>query len=132
MSIVYSIDEVMARRNPRHCCFMAVDLHKRERHFSYTHPFMMKSFFPLCAAIVIGAASAVAQDTTHGPWKHTMIASLNLSQVSFTHWSQGGTNTLSYLAGVNGKSERDEATTHDRATRHRATRLAFEQLLCMT
>jgi hypothetical protein len=69
----------------------------------------MKITFVSVLLFVAVSASAQAPDTT---WKHSMIASLNLSQVSFTHWSQGGTNTLSYLAGINGKSVRDNATTN--------------------
>jgi len=40
-----------------------------------------------------------------------MITGLNLTEVGFTHWAQGGTNALSYVAGINGKSVHEEAFT---------------------
>jgi len=61
------------------------------------------------SVLLIAATTAYGQDTT---WKHSMIASMNLSQVSYNHWVAGGTNSLAYLAGVNGKSVRDDATTN--------------------
>ncbi len=50
-------------------------------------------------------------DTTFG-WSHALIAELHLAQISFTHWTQGGTNALSYIAGVNGKSIKNEPLTN--------------------
>jgi hypothetical protein len=69
----------------------------------------MKTFFVAVFLTVFGSALQ-AQDTTH-VWKHKLIASFNLAEVSFTHWAQGGTNALSYLASVNGKSDRNDTTT---------------------
>ena len=76
---------------------------------TYIFPLNMKTHF--YSLLFLTASDAVAQ-TTDTTWKHAVIASLNLSQVSFTHWSQGGTNTLSYLAGINGKSVREDDVTN--------------------
>ena len=63
--------------------------------------------------LLFGSTCLRAQtDTTHGPWHHEMITGLNLSEVGFSHWSQGGTNSLSYVAGINGKSVHDEPLTN--------------------
>jgi hypothetical protein len=32
--------------------------------------------------------------TQDSVWKHSMVAGLNLSQVGFTDWAQGGENAL--------------------------------------
>jgi hypothetical protein len=46
------------------------------------------------------------KDTTNkGPWTHTLVASLNLSQASYSNWKAGGTSTLAYEALICGKSE---------------------------
>ena len=68
----------------------------------------------ICTLFLLFASTRLqAQtDTTHGPWHHEMITGLNLSEVGFSHWSQGGTNALSYVAGINGKSVRDEPLTN--------------------
>lgn len=36
---------------------------------------------------------------------------MNLSEVNYTHWAPGGTNSFSYIASINGKSDRNAATT---------------------
>ena len=54
---------------------------------------------------------AASADTVFG-WHHALIAELHLAQVSFTHWTQGGTNALSYIAGVNGQSVKNEPMTN--------------------
>ncbi len=50
-------------------------------------------------------AQKIGQDTSkeYG-WKHNMIAGLNLSEVSFKDWAQGGENALSYTVYLNGFS----------------------------
>lgn len=50
-------------------------------------------------------------DTSFG-WHHALIAELHLAEVSYTHWTQGGVNALSYIAGVNGQSVRNEPKTN--------------------
>jgi hypothetical protein len=37
-------------------------------------------------------------------WKHTIIISANITQVSFTDWAQGGENALAYALFLEGKS----------------------------
>ena len=37
-------------------------------------------------------------------WKHTMILSANITQISFTDWAQGGENALAYALFLEGKS----------------------------
>jgi len=46
-------------------------------------------------------ASPAAVDSV---WKHTMIISTNITQVSFTDWAQGGENALAYALFLEGKS----------------------------
>ncbi|MDP4198962.1 MAG: DUF3078 domain-containing protein [Bacteroidota bacterium] len=55
--------------------------------------------------------SLKAQDTTYG-WRHALVASVNLAQVSFSHWAPGGTDAFSYVAMLNGKSEKNEPMTN--------------------
>ena len=54
------------------------------------------------------AQSAVSQASTAPDsaktWKHTMILSTNITQVSFTDWAQGGENSLAYALSLEGKS----------------------------
>ena len=81
----------------------------------------MKNVFLALAALplIICGERSVAQtaDTTLG-WHHAMIAEIHLAEVSFTHWTQGGTDALSYIAGVNGKSIRNE-TNYNWATTYK-------------
>ena len=51
--------------------------------------------------IIAGAALAqesqpVVPALADTSWKHTMIISANITQVSFTDWAQGGENALAY------------------------------------
>src|SRR5512140_3567937 len=46
-------------------------------------------------------ASPALTDTS---WKHTMIAGMNITQISFTDWAQGGENALAYALFLEGKS----------------------------
>jgi hypothetical protein len=48
--------------------------------------------------------TAAKPDTMPSPWKHTMIVSANITQVSFTDWAQGGENALAYALFLEGKS----------------------------
>ncbi len=67
------------------------------------------------AALLMATTAAYTQsDTTKAPeygWKHTMVAGLTLSQISFTDWSQGGDNALSWVIGLDGKSVNDQEVT---------------------
>jgi hypothetical protein len=44
-------------------------------------------------------------------WKHTMTAGVNVSQISYTNWSGGGDNALSWTLVLDGKSVKDEEKT---------------------
>jgi Protein of unknown function (DUF3078)./Protein of unknown function, DUF481. len=61
--------------------------------------------------LLIVASAALAQESQHvvpvsadTSWKHTMIISANITQISFTDWSQGGENALAYALFLEGKS----------------------------
>ncbi len=60
---------------------------------------------------LIAASAAMAQDLQNVPpavvdtsWKHLMIVSVNITQISFTDWAQGGENALAYALFLEGKS----------------------------
>ena len=65
----------------------------------------------LLVGLMLGAAVLHAQqpaaDTTN--WKHSIVTGLTASQVSFTDWSQGGENALSWTATFDGKSTLESA-----------------------
>jgi hypothetical protein len=46
--------------------------------------------------------------TQDSVWKHSMVAGLNLTQVGFTDWAQGGENALAWTVGLEGRSTMDE------------------------
>lgn len=61
--------------------------------------------------LLIAANVALAQESqpvvlalADTSWKHTMIISANITQVSFTDWAQGGENALAYALFMEGKS----------------------------
>lgn len=54
------------------------------------------------------AAKAGADTSKHYGWTHTVTAGLNLTQVSFKDWAQGGENALSYTLWLKGGSALDE------------------------
>lgn len=58
------------------------------------------------------AAKKAGTDTTkqYG-WSHSVITGIGLSQVSFTDWEQGGTNSLAYVARIRGASTQTLETT---------------------
>jgi hypothetical protein len=67
--------------------------------------------------IALLALQAIASAQTPPPppaappdsgWKHSLVAALTLTQVSFTDWAQGGENALSYALSVDGKSADEE------------------------
>ena len=69
----------------------------------------------LIVALIVFTGSALAQDTSKVPqygWKHSVIASLALTQVAFTDWAQGGENALAYGLALQGKSIQDELRTN--------------------
>ncbi len=67
----------------------------------------------LLILLIVSISSVIfAQDTQPtptiaeeiSPWKHALIISANLTQVSFTDWAQGGENALAYALFLEGKS----------------------------
>jgi hypothetical protein len=58
-------------------------------------------------------AAKLQQDTVkvYG-WTHTLVTGVNLTQVSFKDWVQGGTNALAYTAWVNGSFVQDMEKTN--------------------
>ena len=60
------------------------------------------------AALVLVPLSLLAQqDTAKAPsygWKHSMVAGMNLTQVAFNNWVQGGENAFAWTASLEGKS----------------------------
>lgn len=55
-------------------------------------------------------AAAVKADTVALGWHHNVVSGLNLTQVSFKDWAQGGENALSYSLWIKGASIDDEET----------------------
>src|SRR5689334_9160950 len=73
-----------------------------------------KLFFALSmiAALISSNAYSQVVDSVNPSWKHSLAASLNLTQVSYTDWAQGGDNALAYIALIEGKSIQDLASTN--------------------
>jgi hypothetical protein len=73
----------------------------------------MKSF--LCIFVILSSTALHSQtDSAAAPseWKHTLVAGLTVTQVSYTDWSQGGENALAYTLSVDGKSVQDLTMTN--------------------
>jgi hypothetical protein len=62
-------------------------------------------------AISLFSTSAFAQDSVRG-WQQSLVAGLNLTQVAYSNWAQGGDNALAYAAAVIGKVENDVQMTN--------------------
>lgn len=45
-------------------------------------------------------------------WKHTLVAGITITQVSYTDWTQGGENALAYTLSIDGKSVQDLTMTN--------------------
>ncbi len=67
-------------------------------------PFLL--LFPLFLSAQTDSA-AVPLD-----WKHTLVAGLTITQVSYTDWAQGGENALAYTLSIDGKSVQDLTSTN--------------------
>jgi hypothetical protein len=66
-------------------------------------------------SLIIISSLLVAQtdpSATPSDWKHTLVAGLTVTQVSYTDWSQGGENALAYTLSVDGKSVQDLTMTN--------------------
>lgn len=58
-------------------------------------------------------AGKVGSDTAKAyGWAHSVVTGLNLTQISFKDWAQGGENALSYTAGLAGNSTQDMEQTY--------------------
>jgi hypothetical protein len=69
----------------------------------------MRKVLLLMLLIVTSAASAqdslgILPAIIDTSWKHSLIVSANITQISFTDWSQGGDNALAYALFLDGKS----------------------------
>lgn len=72
----------------------------------------MKTIF---YSFILTSSLLIAQkdsSTTPSDWKHTLVAGLTVTQVSYTDWSQGGENALAYTLSVDGKSVQDLTMTN--------------------
>jgi hypothetical protein len=76
------------------------------------------SFIAMALFALAVAAPASAQDKKddkdtikHG-WTHSLVSTLNLSQVSYTNWAAGGDNALAYNLLINGTSMQEEEQTN--------------------
>jgi len=57
--------------------------------------------------------ASLQQDTTkeYG-WTHKTVTGINLTQVAYTDWAQGGQNSLAYTLSLNGSSTQDMEKTN--------------------
>lgn len=70
---------------------------------------MKKTLLFIMLVAHVATAQETQQSTTDSAsslsvWKHIMIVSTSITQVSFTNWTQGGENTLAYSVFLDGKS----------------------------
>lgn len=63
---------------------------------------MKRSLFLLMLFSVVACAQTDQKPPVYG-WKNTMVAGLNLNQVSLNNWTQGGENTIAWTVFGNGK-----------------------------
>jgi hypothetical protein len=56
--------------------------------------------------------AADTKDSASHEWKHSHVAQLTVTQVSYTDWSAGGENALAYTLTADGKSEHDLEKTN--------------------
>ncbi len=72
----------------------------------------MKKIATLLVCYLLQNTISFAQtDTTKSPWKHTIVSGLNLSQVAYKDWTQGGENSLAWTVSIDGKSEQEHEKT---------------------
>jgi hypothetical protein len=82
--------------------------------FSHLEEVPVKRLLLLCiffAGTVHGWQTPNDSTAEQSPWKHSVVSGLNLTQVAFKDWSQGGENALSYAISVNGRSLREDLST---------------------
>jgi len=49
--------------------------------------------------------------TAPGPWRHSVVTGLAMTQVALKDWAQGGESALSYAVSAYGRSIREDSTT---------------------
>ncbi len=64
----------------------------------------MKSLLLSLVIVFTSAIYAQTDSTVLHPWKHSVVAGLNLTQVAFTDWAQGGENALAWTILLDGNS----------------------------
>ncbi|MDZ7290165.1 MAG: DUF3078 domain-containing protein [candidate division KSB1 bacterium] len=74
---------------------------------------MRKLIFCALGLLVVNVY-AQQPDTVTTPkiWTHSLVGGLNLTQVSFDNWAQGGENALAYALSMIGKSVCDRSKTN--------------------
>ncbi len=78
---------------------------------------MVHKTFAIALLLLFALALPAAgqEDTAKAPvygWKHSLVGSATLTQMSFTDWAQGGENALAWALGVDGKSVNDLERTN--------------------
>ena len=73
---------------------------------------MKKLFFGMIVLYSISFSQTEQTQTSQSAWKHTLVAGLNVTHLSFTDWAGGGENALAYTTVVDGKSIQDLETTN--------------------
>lgn len=71
------------------------------------------SFFLFTFALHAQQVSPLPTDSASapGPWKHSVVSGLNLTQIALKDWAQGGENALSYAVSINGRSMREDTSS---------------------
>lgn len=74
----------------------------------------MKKIALIAFAVLFHGVVFSQTDSTAVPseWKHTLVAGLTITQVSYTDWAQGGENALAYTLSIDGKSVQDLTMTN--------------------
>jgi hypothetical protein len=67
--------------------------------------------FILCLIALNAFAQQPDTAATKKIWTHSLVSGLNLTQVSFDNWAQGGENALAYMASLTGKSTGERPKT---------------------
>ncbi len=75
----------------------------------------MKKGLVLCLIAFIGQISAQtptpqAPDSSRWGWRHSVVSGLNLTQVSFKDWAQGGENALAWTVRLDGLSRLEDTS----------------------
>ncbi len=69
--------------------------------------------FAISLPLVVSAQDRTDdKDTIKHGWTHSLISTLNLSQVSYSNWAAGGENALAYNLLINGTSIDEETQTN--------------------